>query len=137
MTCAISGKKAKYLDPMTKMTYATKDAFKILREKFYQSEEEKVGQRIQALNELLSLKKDKHKRHKGIKPDGNGDLPTSQNQTKMHLKVHSMMKQFTPLNNIPAVPPKTPEVVTEKKVEILNTTPAPTVETPATIPIKI
>ena len=64
LTCAISGKKAKYLDPMTKMTYATKEAFKILREKFYQSEEEKTGQRIQALNELLSLKKDKHKRHK-------------------------------------------------------------------------
>jgi len=54
---------------MTKMTYATKDAFKILREKFYQSEEEKVSQRIQALNELLSLKKDKHKRHKAMKQD--------------------------------------------------------------------
>ena len=56
---------------MTKMTYATKDAFKILREKFYQSEEEKVGQRIQALNELLSLKKDKHKRHKILRQDDN------------------------------------------------------------------
>ena len=68
MQCAISGKRAKYLDPMTKMTYATKEAFKILREKFYQLEEEKLHQRIQALNELLSLKKDKHKRHKMGKP---------------------------------------------------------------------
>ena len=69
LQCAISGKRAKYIDPMTKMTYATKDAFKILREKFYQMEEEKLNQRIQALNELLSLKKDKHKRHKSGKPD--------------------------------------------------------------------
>lgn len=68
LKCAISGRRARYLDPMTKMTYATTDAFKILREKFYQLEEEKLNQRIQALNELLSLKKDKHKRHKAGKP---------------------------------------------------------------------
>eukprot|EP00826_Nyctotherus_ovalis_P018886 TRINITY_DN1573_c0_g2_i1.p1 TRINITY_DN1573_c0_g2~~TRINITY_DN1573_c0_g2_i1.p1 ORF type:complete len:368 (+),score=118.86 TRINITY_DN1573_c0_g2_i1:323-1426(+) len=67
LQCTISGKRAKYLDPMTKMAYATKDAFKILREKFYQLEEEKLQQRIQALNELLSLKKDKRKRHKAGK----------------------------------------------------------------------
>ncbi len=64
---------------MTKMTYATKEAFKILREKFYQSEEEKMSQRIQALNELLSLKKDKHKRHKAVRTDdGEGEnVPVS------------------------------------------------------------
>ncbi len=75
LQCAISGKQAHYLDPMTKMTYATKEAFKILREKFYQLEEEKLNQRIQALNELLSLKKDKQKRHKLGKADVDGPVP--------------------------------------------------------------
>jgi hypothetical protein len=67
---------------MTKMTYATKEAFKILREKFYQLEEEKLHQRIQALNELLSLKKDKHKRHKAGKPGEDIIVPTKKTEDK-------------------------------------------------------
>jgi len=98
LLCAISGKKAKYLDPMTKMTYATKEAFKILREKFYQLEEEKLNQRIQALNELLSLKKDKHKRHKILKP-GEENVVAENTQNVKIIGVNKEAEQ-----NIPAQP---------------------------------
>ncbi len=44
---------AKYRDPLTATPYANKEAFKIIREKFFQRDEEKLYFRIQVLNDLL------------------------------------------------------------------------------------
>ena len=40
--CIITGKPAKYFDPLTKNYYSTIEAFKILRERYFQKEEEKM-----------------------------------------------------------------------------------------------
>ena len=125
LACAISGKKAKYLDPMTKMPYATKDAFKILREKFYQSEEEKTGQRIQALNELLSLKKDKHKRHRALKPEAALDLPDQSNRISIAHKLlglppSQLVTHPGPLSPIQDPPPLPLAVPISPKPESLH-----------------
>lgn len=52
--CPITGKPAKYRDPLTQQPYADKEAFKILREKYFQKEEEKLFIRIQVLSDLLA-----------------------------------------------------------------------------------
>lgn len=45
------------------MPYADKEAFKILRERYFQKEEEKLFVRIQILNDLLAQKRDKLRRN--------------------------------------------------------------------------
>lgn len=53
---------AKYRDPLTGTPYANKDAFKIIREKYFQRDEEKLFVRLQVLNDLLTVKRDKFKK---------------------------------------------------------------------------
>jgi hypothetical protein len=60
--CPITGKPAKYRDPLTQQPYADKEAFKILRERYFQKEEEKLFVRIQVLTDLLAQKRDKLRR---------------------------------------------------------------------------
>ena len=57
--CAITGKPAKYFDPLTKNYYSTVEAFKILRERYYQKEEDCLLFKIQTLSDLASQKKRK------------------------------------------------------------------------------
>lgn len=52
--CPISGKPAKYRDPLTQQPYADKEAFKIIREKYFQKEEDKLIVRISVLTDLLA-----------------------------------------------------------------------------------
>lgn len=61
-TCMITGKKAKYKDPLTLTPFANKDAFKVVRERFFQKEEDKLNMRIHIINELLNQKRAKLKR---------------------------------------------------------------------------
>lgn len=63
MTCVITGKLAKYKDPLTQQPYSDKESFKIIREKFFQKEEEKAFMRMQILNDMLAQKKDKLRRY--------------------------------------------------------------------------
>jgi len=44
--CPITGMVAKYRDPLTGTPYANKDAFKIIREKYFQRDEEKLFVRL-------------------------------------------------------------------------------------------
>jgi hypothetical protein len=60
--CAITGEPAKYFDPLTKQYYFNKEAFKIIREKYHQREEESLLFRIQTLSDLASQKKEKLKK---------------------------------------------------------------------------
>lgn len=52
--CPITGKPAKYRDPLTQQPYADKEAFKIIREKYFQKEEDKLIVRISVLTDLLA-----------------------------------------------------------------------------------
>ena len=60
--CVITGEKAKYFDPLTKQYYSNVEAFKILRENYFQKEEENLLFRIQTLSDLASQKKEKLKK---------------------------------------------------------------------------
>ena len=60
--CAITGKPAKYFDPLTKNYYSTIEAFKILRERYYQNEEDRLLFKIQTLSDLASQKKERLKK---------------------------------------------------------------------------
>jgi len=60
--CIITGLPAKYFDPLTKHYYANADAFKLLREKYFQKEEDSLLFRIQTLSDLASQKKEKLKK---------------------------------------------------------------------------
>lgn len=60
--CVITGLPAKYFDPLTKQHYASADAFKILRERYFQKEEDALLFRIQTLSDLASQKKEKLKK---------------------------------------------------------------------------
>ena len=51
--CPITGMVARYKDPLTGTPYANKEAFKIIREKFFQRDEEKLFVRLQVMNDLL------------------------------------------------------------------------------------
>ena len=60
--CVITGKPAKYFDPLTKNYYSTIEAFKILRERYYQNEEDRLLFKIQTLSDLASQKKERLKK---------------------------------------------------------------------------
>ena len=60
--CAITGEPAKYYDPLTKSYYSSMDAFKLLREKYFQKEEDGLLFRIQTLSDLASQKKERVKK---------------------------------------------------------------------------
>ena len=61
--CAITGNHAKYRDPLTQLPYADKEAFKIIRERYFQKEEDKLIVRISVLTDLLAQKRDKLRRY--------------------------------------------------------------------------
>ena len=46
LVCTVTGGAARYRDPLSGQPFANKEAFKIIREKFYQKEEEKVFLRM-------------------------------------------------------------------------------------------
>jgi hypothetical protein len=60
--CAITGKPAKYYDPLTKSYYSSIDSFKLLRERYFQKEEDGLLFRIQTLSDLASQKKERLKK---------------------------------------------------------------------------
>lgn len=60
--CVVTGLEAKYKDPLTGQPYANLDAFKILREKWHQKEEEKLFIRVQVLTDMLQNKKERVRR---------------------------------------------------------------------------
>ena len=97
--CAITGKPAKYFDPLTKNYYSTIDAFKILRERYYQKEEDCLLFKIQTLSDLASQKKERLKKmimSENEKPkeqveyvfnnNGNNALP---NKNSNSIKIHN------------------------------------------------
>jgi hypothetical protein len=61
-TCAITGLPAKYFDPLTQQHYASIEAFKIIRERYFQKEEDNLLFRIQTLSDFASQKKEKLKK---------------------------------------------------------------------------
>ena len=61
-TCSVSGEKAKYYDPITKQYYSNIENFKILRERYFQKEEDSLLFRIQTLSDLTSQKKERLKK---------------------------------------------------------------------------
>ena len=81
-TWMITGKKAKYKDPLTLTPYANKDAFKVIRERFFQKEEDKLNMRIHIINELLNQKRDKLKRYQSF----DRNLEISQEQREVIMK---------------------------------------------------
>ncbi len=60
--CVVTGLPAKYFDPLTRQPYASMDAFKLLRERYFQKEEDTLLFRIQTLSDLASQKKEKLKK---------------------------------------------------------------------------
>ena len=63
LVCAVTGAPAKYRDPLSGQPFANKEAFKIIREKYFQKEEEKLFLRMQVLGDLLSQKKERLRRY--------------------------------------------------------------------------
>ena len=61
-TCSVSGEKAKYYDPITKQYYSNLENFKILRERYFQKEEDNLLFKIQTLSDLTSQKKERLKK---------------------------------------------------------------------------
>ena len=57
--CVVTGQSAKYFDPLTQQYYLNIESFKIIREKYFQKEEESLLFRIQTLSDLASQKKEK------------------------------------------------------------------------------
>ena len=49
----MTGERALYKDPLTGTPYANKEAFKIIREKFFHRDEDKLYVRLQVLNDLV------------------------------------------------------------------------------------
>ena len=98
--CAITGKPAKYFDPLTKNYYSTIDAFKILRERYYQKEEDCLLFKIQTLSDLASQKKEKLKKmimSENDKPKehmdyiyNNNELPKNNNAIKIDSETMSI-----------------------------------------------
>ena len=60
--CPISGLPARHFDPLTKQPFANMDSFKIIRERYFQKEEDALLFRIQTLSDLASQKKEKLKK---------------------------------------------------------------------------
>jgi len=80
-TCAITGLAAKYYDPLTKQYYSNVDSFKIIRERYFQKEEDSLLFRIQTLSDFASQKKEKIKKY--ILSNENSTSESSKNLMKM------------------------------------------------------
>lgn len=60
--CVVTNQPAKYFDPLTKQHYSSIESFKIIRERYFQKEEDGLLFRIQTLSDLASQKKEKLKK---------------------------------------------------------------------------
>lgn len=60
--CAVTGEKAKYFDPLTGQYYSNVESFKVVRERYFQKEEDNLLFKIQTLSDLASQKKEKLKK---------------------------------------------------------------------------
>ena len=60
--CAVTGEPAKYYDKLTKKFYCNVESFKIIRERYFQKEEDALLFKIQTLSDLASQKKEKLKK---------------------------------------------------------------------------
>jgi vacuolar protein sorting-associated protein 72 len=80
-TCVITGLPAKYYDPLTKQHYSNIESFKIMRERYFQKEEDSLLFRIQTLSDFASQKKEKIK--KLILSNENGTSEASKNLLNM------------------------------------------------------
>lgn len=69
--CVITGNKAKYFDPLTSMHYSNIESFKIIREKYFQKEEDNLLFKIQTLSDLASQKKERLKKLILTNPNNN------------------------------------------------------------------
>mmetsp|Transcript_12646 Transcript_12646/g.11199 ORF Transcript_12646/g.11199 Transcript_12646/m.11199 type:complete len:91 (+) Transcript_12646:387-659(+) len=88
----ITGKKARYKDPLTLTPYANKDAFKVIRERYFQKEEDKINMRIHVINELLNQKRDKLKRYQSF--DRNLEISHEQREVIMKNAQKSTNAQY-------------------------------------------
>ncbi len=55
--CSVTGLPAKYIDPLTKVSYSTAHAFRIIRNRYVKEKEDKCEARIVQLNNWLQEKK--------------------------------------------------------------------------------
>lgn len=85
--------KAKYFDPLTQQYYANIEAFKILREKYFQKEEDSLLFRIQTLSDLASQKKEKLKKLLLSNPLSNGASTTGKNIMDIITKIGIMKSE--------------------------------------------
>jgi hypothetical protein len=60
--CSVTGAKAKYFDPLTGQYYSNVESFKVIRERYFQKEEDSLLFKIQTLSDLASQKKEKLKK---------------------------------------------------------------------------
>lgn len=87
--CAITGQPAKYYDPLTKSYYSNIETFKLLRERYFQKEEDGLLFRIQTLSDLASQKKERLK--KMILTDGDGNNAISGGNVQVAKKENAIM----------------------------------------------
>jgi hypothetical protein len=89
--CVVTGQPAKYFDPLTKQYYSDIESFKLIRERYFQKEEDGLLFRIQTLSDLASQKKEKLK--KIILSNDNGN---NSNTTK---NIITMVNKYGILKN--------------------------------------
>lgn len=95
--CAITGQPAKYFDPLTKLYYANIDSFKIIRERYFQKEEDSLLFRIQTLSDFASQKKEKLK--KILLTDGDSASNSNKNIINMVNKYGILKSETIDLDN--------------------------------------
>jgi hypothetical protein len=81
--CVITGLPARYFDPLTKQYYANKQAFEIIRERYFQKEEDSLLFRIQTLSDFASQKKEKLK--KIILSEGDSNFGNDSNKNILQI----------------------------------------------------
>ena len=86
--CAITGNPARYYDPLTKSYYSTIESFKLLRERYFQKEEDGLLFRIQTLSDLASQKKERLK--KLLLTDEGSSLQNGAQSSQLKQNINSM-----------------------------------------------
>ncbi|KAL5568085.1 hypothetical protein UlMin_024660 [Ulmus minor] len=87
--CAVTGLPAKYREPKTGLPYATKEAFKILRERFS--------------NESNGVRKEMDMGSLFDSLSGKGFMPRQRRSVKLHKSEMSHSRYFAPYRRIPAI----------------------------------
>jgi hypothetical protein len=115
--CPITGEPAKYFDPLTKQPYANKEAFKVLREKYFQKEEDSLLFRIQTLSDLASQKKEKLKKLL-LQEGGSGGSSTNNPNTSTNINLINMVNKYGILKSEGSELEK--KVISRKKILFKN-----------------